>query len=217
MRLIVGLGNPGHEFELTRHNAGFQVLDALGTVSGGEWKAAKNLLSATIKGRIHNHDVLLAKPLTYMNLSGRAVQAILSWYKLSLADVVVVHDDVSINHGRLRIQSGGGAGGQHGIESIIAEMGGKKEFVRVKFGVGPDPGGANRANYVLGRFPECDRELNQKCVDTARDAIIELLDGGLTKAMNKYNGLVIGIPCRLQTEVPPKPSVQTNITAPTEQ
>jgi PTH1 family peptidyl-tRNA hydrolase len=213
MRLIVGLGNPGHEFELTRHNAGFQVLDALGTVSGGEWRAAKNLLSATIKGRIGSHEVLLAKPLTYMNLSGRAVQAILSWYKLSLSDVIVVHDDVSINHGRLRIQSGGGAGGQHGIESIIAEMGGKKDFARIKFGVGPDPGGANRANYVLRRFPECDRELHQRCIDTARDAIIDLLDGGLTKTMNKYNGLLIGVPVHLQKAAASPPSDQPSLSA----
>ncbi len=189
MKLILGLGNPGHEYELTRHNAGFQVLDSLCTVSGGEWKLAKNLQAALIKGRIKNHDVVLAKPWTYMNESGKAAVAILQWFKMDAADMIVVHDDVSLNLGRLRIQSGGGAGGQHGVESIIAMLGGNKNFVRVKFGVGPDPGGDVRGAYVLNRFPEGDRDCHQKCVQAAREAVIELLNGNPTKVMNSYNGV----------------------------
>ena len=189
MKLIVGLGNPGHEYELTRHNAGFQVLDSLSTISGGEWKLAKNLQAAIIKGRIKNDDVVLAKPYTYMNESGRAAVAVLQWFKIKPVDMIVVHDDVSINLGRLRIQSGGGAGGQHGVESIIAMLGGDKNFVRLKFGVGPDPGGSVRGAYVLNRFPEADRECHEKCVQAARDAVSALLSGDATKVMNSYNGL----------------------------
>jgi PTH1 family peptidyl-tRNA hydrolase len=192
MKLIVGLGNPGYEFELTRHNAGFQVLDDLSTVSGGEWKIAKNLQSAIIKGRLANHDVVLAKPTTYMNESGRAVVAILQWFKMTPEDLYVVHDDVSLDLGRLRLQAGGGAGGQHGVESIIANLGGNKNFARLKFGVGPDPGGAVRAAYVLKRIPEGDRALYEKCISTARDAILCLLEQGMPKAMNTFNGLNIG-------------------------
>jgi len=189
MKLIVGLGNPGHEFELTRHNAGFQVLDNLSTVSGGEWKIAKNLQAAIIKGRLANQEVVLAKPVTYMNLSGRAVVAILQWFKMSPSDLYVIHDDVSLDLGRLRIQMGGGAGGQHGVESIIADLGGNKNFARLKFGVGPDPGGAVRADYVLKKIAEVDRALYDKCIVTAREAMICMLVQGVQKAMNTFNGL----------------------------
>jgi PTH1 family peptidyl-tRNA hydrolase len=189
MKLIVGLGNPGHEFELTRHNAGFQVLDNLSTVSGGEWKIAKNLQAAIIKGRLANQEVVLAKPVTYMNLSGRAVVAILQWFKMSPSDLYVIHDDVSLDLGRLRIQMGGGAGGQHGVESIIADLGGNKNFARLKFGVGPDPGGAVRADYVLKKIAEVDRALYDKCIVNAREAMICMLVQGVQKAMNTFNGL----------------------------
>jgi PTH1 family peptidyl-tRNA hydrolase len=189
MKLIVGLGNPGHEFELIRHNAGFQVLDNLSTVSGGEWKIAKNLQAAIIKGRLANQEVVLAKPVTYMNLSGRAVVAILQWFKMSPSDLYVIHDDVSLDLGRLRIQMGGGAGGQHGVESIIADLGGNKNFARLKFGVGPDPGGAVRADYVLKKIAEVDRALYDKCIVNAREAMICMLVQGVQKAMNTFNGL----------------------------
>ncbi len=191
MKLIVGLGNPGHEYELTRHNAGFQVVDSLSIVCGGEWKLAKNLQAAIIKGRLANQEVLLAKPFTYMNESGRAVIAILNWFKMPVSDLYVVHDDVSINLGRLRLQAGAGAGGQHGVESIIENLGGKKDFTRIKFGVGPDPGGDVRGAYVLNRVPEKDRACYQKCIETARNAVIDLLVQGLVKASNSYNGVSI--------------------------
>jgi PTH1 family peptidyl-tRNA hydrolase len=189
MKLIVGLGNPGHEYELTRHNAGFQVLDRLSTISGGEWKIAKNLHAAIIKGRLADQDVVLAKPVTYMNLSGGAVVAILQWFKITPADLYVVHDDVSLDLGRMRIQSGGSAGGQHGVESTIASLGGNKNFARLKFGVGPDPGGAMRADYVLKKIPEYDRALYEKCIVTAGEAMTCMLVQGVQKAMNTFNGI----------------------------
>jgi peptidyl-tRNA hydrolase, PTH1 family len=198
MKVIVGLGNPGSEYELTRHNAGFQVLIELGTVSGGDWKLVKNLQSATIKGRIGPHDVVLAMPQTYMNLSGEAVLAVLQWFKVSPKDMLVVHDDVSMNLGRLRLQKGGGAGGQHGIESIIDVLGGNKDFDRLKVGVGPDPGGDVRGNYVLSRLPEADRELFRKSILTGKDAVLSWLDKGIDATANVFNGKVLGLPLCLQ-------------------
>jgi peptidyl-tRNA hydrolase, PTH1 family len=198
MKVIVGLGNPGSEYELTRHNAGFQVLIELGTASGGDWKLVKNLQSAVIKGRIGQHDLVLAMPQTYMNLSGEAVLAVLHWFKVSPKDMLVVHDDVSMNLGRLRLQKGGGAGGQHGIESIISVLGGNKEFDRLKVGVGPDPGGDVRGNYVLSRLPEADKELFRKSISTSKDAVLSWLDRGIDQAANAFNGKVLGVPQCLQ-------------------
>jgi peptidyl-tRNA hydrolase, PTH1 family len=198
MKVIVGLGNPGSEYELTRHNAGFQVLLELGTASGGDWKLVKNLQAAAIKGRIAQHDVILAMPQTYMNLSGDAVLAILQWFKVSPKDMLVVHDDVSLNLGRLRLQKGGGAGGQHGIESIIAVLGGNKDFDRLKVGVGPDPGGDVRGNYVLSRLPEADRELFRKSILTSKDAVLFWLDKGIEATANTFNGKILGLPHSLQ-------------------
>ncbi len=204
MKLIIGLGNPGFEYELTRHNAGFQVLLELGTISGDNWKLVKNLHAATIKGKIGRHDVILAMPQTYMNLSGNAVLAILQWFKLSSTDMLVVHDDVSINLGRLRLQKGGGAGGQHGIESIIDVLGGSKDFDRLKVGVGPDPGGEVRAAYVLSRPLEVDRELYRQSILTCRDAVLSWLDKGVEATANHFNGKVVGLPECLRAEAEKK-------------
>lgn len=136
-----------------------------------------------------SQDLLLVKPTTYMNLVGRSVQAILSWYKIELSDFIVVHDDVSLPLGKLRLQKDGGAGGQHGIESIIEVCGGKNNFSRLKVGVGPDPGGDKRAKYVLAPLPEAEREIYELCINTAADAALDCLRLGIAKAMNHYNGL----------------------------
>jgi len=193
MKVIVGLGNLGSEYELTRHNAGFQVLRRLSTITGGEWKIVKNLQAAVIKGRIGSHEVVLAMPQTFMNLSGHAAVAILHWFKVSPKDMLVIHDDVSLNLGRLRFQQAGSAGGQHGIESIIQQLGGLKDFDRLKFGVGPDPGGATRANYVLGKVSQADWWLYEKSINAAADAVGTYLDNGMLNAMNSINGTNFGM------------------------
>jgi PTH1 family peptidyl-tRNA hydrolase len=192
MHLIVGLGNPGHEFELTRHNAGFDVLDTISTISGGDWKSVKTLQSLIIKTQLSGRPVLLAKPTTYMNESGRAVAAILQWFKVDASQLIIIHDDVSLPLGRLRIQLAGGAGGQHGVESIIANLAGEKNFARIKIGVGPDPGGAKRAAFVLKKIATCEQALYRQCIEKAAEALLEIIRGDVTKSMNKYNGLTIG-------------------------
>jgi PTH1 family peptidyl-tRNA hydrolase len=193
MKVIVGLGNPGSEFELTRHNAGFQVMRRLSTITGGDWKIVKNLQAAVVKGKIGSHDVVLVMPQTFMNLSGHAAVAVLQWFKVTPKDMLVIHDDVSINLGRLKFQQAGSAGGQHGIESIIKQLGGLKDFDRLKFGVGPDPGGASRANYVLGKVSQADWWLYEKCINAAADAVCTYLDQGMLEAMNSINGTNFGM------------------------
>ncbi len=198
-KLIVGLGNIGNEYAGTRHNAGFSVIDELAvgernSAHGAEFKNVKEFSAYVGKLNISGSNVILAKPTTYMNLSGRAVNAILRYFKIELEDLLVVHDDVAIPLGRLRLQKAGGAGGQHGVESIIECLGGSKDFSRLKFGVGPDPGGSRRAQYVLSRIPVADQELYKKMVQKAAEAIFYWTNNGIQSAMNSYNSINLAPP-----------------------
>ncbi|HEY9714536.1 MAG TPA: aminoacyl-tRNA hydrolase, partial [Chroococcales cyanobacterium] len=229
-KLIVGLGNPGPEYSLTRHNVGFLVVECLSDSeflkaalahaktlpfspeAKQNYKSPRNDLgrngSSSQFKLVREHqaeiavlpqfNLLIAKPVTYMNCSGEAVQKILHYFKIELENLLVVHDDVSLPLGKLRLQNGGGAGGQHGIESIIARLGGKTDFHRLKVGVGPDPGGATRANYVLSTVPAVDRALFADSIASAAEAAAAWLQGGLRITMNAYNGLEIGVPAALQ-------------------
>lgn len=194
MKVVVGLGNPGLEYYFTRHNAGFRVLDQLGTNSGAHFSHKRALLSDMARLRLASQDLLLVKPTTYMNCSGQAVLAIIQWYKIAVEELLVVHDDVSLPLGKLRFQKGGGAGGQHGIESIIERLSGARNFQRLKIGVGPDPGGAIRANYLLSPIPQQDRDLYERCLTMAVEAVQFYLANGLLDAMNKYNGCDLRAP-----------------------
>ena len=188
LRIIVGLGNPGKNYESTRHNAGFRVLDWLGTEYGATFSTAKHLKAEISKVTISSNQVLLVKPSTFMNLSGLSVGAVASWYKVPLGDFLVIYDDVSLPLGKMRFQKTGGAGGQHGIESIIDTLGGAKEFNRLKVGVGPDPGGDMRANYVLSSVPVVDRPLFERVIEHAAQAASYWVSKGIDKAMNDFNG-----------------------------
>lgn len=194
MKVLVGLGNPGSQYEQTRHNAGFRVIDLIATSNGAQLKVDKNLQAAVLKGKFKGHDVVLAKPLTYMNLSGHAVQRILHWFKVESKDLLVIHDDVSLPLGKMRLQSAGGAGGQHGVESIIEQFGGNKNFDRLKVGVGPDPGGDLRASFVLSGFHGHDLLLFDKVVLKAAEASLSWLQNGTQKTANRYNGIDLAAP-----------------------
>jgi PTH1 family peptidyl-tRNA hydrolase len=194
MKVVVGLGNPDLKYHSTRHNAGFRVVDRLGTASGAHFSAKRDLHCDLAKVEIAGQEVLLVKPTTYMNLSGRSVVAVLSWYKVQRNDLLVVHDDVSLPLGRIRLQKAGGAGGQHGVESIIECFGGAKEFHRLKFGVGPDPGGSQRASFVLSSFPEDQRELLERSIALAAEAVGAFLKEGILLAMNQFNGIQLDLP-----------------------
>jgi PTH1 family peptidyl-tRNA hydrolase len=187
MKILVGLGNPEKRYEDTRHNAGFHVVDYLATKHGAELKPAKDFRAAVAKTILVQREVLLVKPLTYMNLSGQAISAIINWFKVPISELLVIHDDVSL-------QKGGGAGGQHGVESTIASLGGNKDFDRLKIGVGPDPGGERRADYVLSTVPPKDVELWNTSIAKSAEAALGWLENGLQPTMNVFNGMVFGLP-----------------------
>jgi PTH1 family peptidyl-tRNA hydrolase len=201
-KLIVGLGNVGSEYDGTRHNAGFRVVDELsaragagsGITHGGEFRLVRDFQAYLCKSTLNGHNCILAKPTTYMNLSGNAVNAILRYFKIEMKDLIIIHDDVSLPLGRLRLQKAGGAGGQHGVESIIQSLGGAKEFDRLKIGVGPDTGGATRANFVLSRFPVADQPIFDKVVATCGDAVILWMSKGIESSMNKFNNVNLNPP-----------------------
>ncbi|MCU0511662.1 MAG: aminoacyl-tRNA hydrolase [Anaerolineae bacterium] len=184
--LIVGLGNPGREYEKTRHNVGFMVIDALSARAGagGEKKGRKaSVQDATLAGK----SVLLAKPLTYMNLSGEAVRALLDFYKIPLERFIVVHDDLDLPPGTLRLRRDGSAGGQNGIRSIIQQVG-TQNFARVRFGIGRPPGRQPARDYVLQPFSGDEAILAQEVIATAAAALETWLTAGMEAAMTRYNG-----------------------------
>lgn len=181
MALLVGLGNPGPRYQGTRHNAGFLVLDEIFRRWGVDPSADK----VAIRGRTAEHRLL--KPLTFMNLSGRAVQAEMTRHSISPADLIVVHDDLDLPLGRLRLKHGGGAGGQKGVRDIVQRIG--PDFVRVKVGIDRPPERWTVENWVLSRFRPEERELVDEVVAVAADAVERVLSEGLEAAMNAFNGV----------------------------
>ena len=186
MFLIVGLGNPGRQYEHTRHNAGFDVMDALAekyniSISESGHKALFG------KGMIGGQKVILAKPQTFMNLSGDSVSTLINFYKLDpTQELIVVFDDISLAPGNLRIRKKGSAGGHNGIKDIIAKTG-TDQFERVKVGVGEKPAGWDLADQVLGRFSPEDREKFEDAVKDAVDAVSLMVQDRTDEAMNLYN------------------------------
>ena len=185
-KLIVGLGNPGPAYENTRHNAGFRVLDLL--AQPGAFREDDTARATIAEVVIDQVPVALAKPTTFMNSSGEAVAALLRKYGLTHQDLLVVHDDVALPMGKLRFQRGGSAGGQHGVESTIEQLGGERGFERLKVAVGPDPGGAQRKDFLLSPITADLTQLFEKELETAAEATRFWLTNGADKAMCRYNG-----------------------------
>ena len=185
MKLIAGLGNPGREYEGTRHNAGFMALDALADALDVcvETKKFKGLLG---QGFLAGEKVLLVKPQTYMNLSGECLRAVMDFYKIEPEDVLVMFDDVSLPVGQLRIRKKGSAGGHNGIKSIIAHMG-TMDFPRIKIGVGEKPAEMALADYVLGHFPAQEKRVMTEAAREAAKAAKYFFLEGPDAAMNRYN------------------------------
>ena len=186
MYLIVGLGNPTAKYAKTRHNAGFDVIDAIADKYGIELNLRKgNAFCGT--GYIEGQKVMLAKPQTFMNLSGDSVSALINFYKLDpTQELIVVFDDISLAPGNLRIRKKGSAGGHNGIKDIIAKTG-TDQFERVKVGVGEKPAGWDLADQVLGRFSPEDREKFEDAVKDAVDAVSLMVQDRTDEAMNLYN------------------------------
>lgn len=186
MYIIAGLGNPGKEYENTRHNIGFDVIDVL--AERHQIVIAQKKHKALIgKGTIAGQQILLVKPQTYMNLSGESVRDIIHFYKIEeKKELIVISDDVNLDVGRIRIRKQGSAGGHNGLKNIICHLG-HDEFQRVRLGVGQKPSGYELVEHVLGRFGEEEQRVMEESVRRAADAIEVMIERGADVAMNQYN------------------------------
>jgi PTH1 family peptidyl-tRNA hydrolase len=183
IRLIVGLGNPGRDYEETRHNVGFMVVDRLASQGGLNWELQPRWECSIAKWAAHG--VLLMKPLTFMNLSGRSVARVMRFHKWLPEQVLVVYDDVAIDLGRLRIREKGSHGGHNGIRSLIEHFG-TDVFPRIKVGIGSAEKDA-MVGHVLGKFREQEKETLQNMLATAANAVQDSLSRGISAAANLYN------------------------------
>lgn len=186
--LIIGLGNPGREYRDTRHNIGFMLMDVLAVrldARGMKLQSKAIITSALYEER----KIILAKPQTYMNLSGQSVQGLLNFYKIPVTNLLVAHDDMDLPFGTLRIRPSGGPGGQRGMAHTI-ELLGTKDFPRLRLGIGRPPGRMDPKAYVLQNFTKDDFKLLPDVLNRAADAALEFVLNGLNAAMNKYNGSV---------------------------
>ena len=186
MYIIIGLGNPGSKYENTRHNAGFQVIDALADKYGISVSEEKHK-AVFGKGVIEGQKVILAKPQTFMNLSGESVRELMDYYKIDEEEeLIVVYDDISLEPGQLRIRKKGSAGGHNGIKNIIQQLG-HDVFKRVKVGVGEKPKGYELADYVLGHFSSEEQVTMKEAFEKGGAAVVSIMNDGVDKAMNLYN------------------------------
>ncbi|MDO4632925.1 MAG: aminoacyl-tRNA hydrolase [Eubacteriales bacterium] len=186
MYIIVGLGNPGSKYAHTRHNVGFDTIDVLADRYGIDVDA-KKFKAEYGKGMIEGQKVILAKPQTFMNLSGESVRELIDFFKIDeTSELIVIYDDISLEPGQLRIRAKGSAGGHNGIKNIISHLGGQ-EFLRVKVGVGEKPKGFDLADYVLSRFSKEERVLVEEAFDRAAKAVVSLMTEGTEATMNEYN------------------------------
>lgn len=185
MKLIVGLGNPGREYEQTRHNVGFEVLDRLARRFGDGGPAKAKFSGALIDAQLNGERALLLKPTTFMNRVGRAIAEAVRFYKLDLADTLVMVDDVALPCGAIRLRTGGGAGGHNGLSDIEEKLG-SPEYPRLRIGIDA-PGAIPQSDYVLGRFRPEQRELLEPALEDAVDAARCWTTYGITEAMNRFN------------------------------
>lgn len=186
MYIIVGLGNPGREYQNTRHNIGFQVIDAIAEKNNISVKEKK--YKALIgKGLVAGQKVLLVKPQTYMNLSGESVREVIDYYKIDeKEELIVISDDISLDVGQIRIRKKGSAGGHNGLKNIILHLG-HDQFERIKMGVGEKPQGYDLADYVLGHFTQLEQKILQDSIARASQAVETIMTDGVDQAMNRYN------------------------------
>lgn len=185
MKIIAGLGNPGDQYRMTRHNMGFLVVDALADDAG--IAIHKRKFEALLgDGRIGTERVLLVKPQSFMNLSGSCIRQVIDFYQKTAEDLIVVHDDLDLPFGTVRIKVGGGDGGHKGVRSVMDHLGGGA-FTRVRLGIGKPPFKEDTEHYVLQTFPKADLETLAGVIRTAGEAVREILEEGARPAMNRFN------------------------------
>ncbi len=186
--LLVGLGNPGREYRGNRHNVGFMVIDRLGQ----DWGVRLGKVQARALiglGRYLGHKIILAKPQTYMNLSGQSVSSLMRFYKLPLENLLVIHDDLDLPLGTIRLRPSGGSAGQKGLNSIIQQLG-TQNFARLRIGIGRPPGRMDPADYVLQNFSNEEQEMLTIVLGRAEEAAQGFLHLGLEQTMSRFNGAV---------------------------
>ena len=186
MYIIAGLGNPTKTYEGTRHNIGFDMIDAIADKYNIDVTTKKHK-ALTGKGRIDGVPVILAKPQTYMNLSGESIRDIADFYKIPAENIIIIYDDISLEVGQLRIRKKGSAGGHNGIKNIIAHLG-TQEFPRIKVGIGSKPEGWDLADYVLSKYSKAERECLRDAQQDVAVAAALMVHDDVDGAMNQYNG-----------------------------
>jgi len=189
---VVGLGNPGLKYEFTRHNIGFRIVDSLARDIEIEFKKVKSYYSLISRGMINNHKVMLIKPQTFMNLNGRAVSKVVSYYKIPLRDLLIVYDDLNLELGQVRIRKKGSAGGHKGIESIMQYLN-SEEIPRLRIGIG-NPSvnfNFNCMSYVLSNYNNNEKDKIEEVIQLSTEAIKTVIEDGFEKAMRKYNRKLI--------------------------
>ncbi|MCR5673063.1 MAG: aminoacyl-tRNA hydrolase [Lachnospiraceae bacterium] len=186
MYIIVGLGNPSPEYAGTRHNVGFEVV----TILADRFDIPTDFIKHKAvcgRGMIEGNKVIIAKPQTFMNLSGESVRELVSYYKIDVAsELIVVYDDVDLPPGKIRIRKAGSAGGHNGMKNIISHIG-TEEFIRIRVGVGEKPKGYDLADYVLGHFKADEKDVMDTAFIDAANAVVAILNDGIDAAMNRFN------------------------------
>lgn len=185
MKLIIGLGNPGKDYEKTRHNIGFEVVDVLAEQWGIALNQAKHKGLYGV-GYVGGNKVILLKPMTYMNLSGESIRAVMDYFKVDIEDIIILYDDLDLEVGRVRLRQKGSAGGHNGIKSSIAHLG-TDQFNRIKIGIGRPQNGMSVTNHVLGRFQAEEWIGLQPVIKKCADACTAFLDKPFLQVMNDYN------------------------------
>ena len=184
MKIVAGLGNPGAQYANTPHSVGFEAMDAIASAAGAQWEEKRQFKCLMARAAIAGQTVLLVKPQTFMNLSGESVAPVVRYHNAKPADLVVVHDDIDLPLGRLRIRRGGSCGGHNGVRNVIERLG-TQDFTRVKIGVGKDR--SNVIGFVLGKFPPEARKVADIVVEEAAKAVAAIVESGPDSAMNAFN------------------------------
>jgi peptidyl-tRNA hydrolase, PTH1 family len=185
LRIIVGLGNPGPEHQITRHNVGFWFVDLLARRHGGEFRDYRKYSGETARVAIDGQELILLKPTTYMNRSGLSVRQISDFYKIAPDDILVAHDELDLPVGSVRLKNGGGHGGHNGLRDTIAHIG--ESFWRLRLGIGHPGNKAEVIDYVLTRAPRVEEDLILEAVNTAADSVPLILEQGAERAMTKLH------------------------------
>lgn len=184
--LVIGLGNPGAHYAKTRHNYGFMVAEVLAARMGGSFAVHKRSGAEIVTGRLNNHPVVLGKPRTYMNESGHHVGALAKYYAVPAANIIVIHDELDVDFGQIRLKLGGGEGGHNGVRSVAQALG-TKNFHRVRIGIGRPPGRRDPAAFVLDKFTKAEWEHVPTICEYAADATELLVEQGLEPAQNQVH------------------------------